>query len=258
VIREPLYVRLATCHAELGRFAEGQTFGEEVLQIAEEVGHPASLMRAYQGLGLPALHQGDLPMALPLLEWAMGICQDLDPTARLPEMAAALGAAYTLAGRIAESLSLLTQAQKQTTAIAIVFIQVLYRLSLGEAQMMAGHLEEAHALAERALALAHTHQARGQQAYALRLLGDIVARREPPESALAEAHYRQALALTDELNMRPLQAHCYLGLGTLYGRVGRQDHARAELSTAIALYRSLAMTFWLSQAEAALAEVEGP
>ena len=89
--------------------------------------------------------------------------------------------------------------------------------------MLAGRLEEAHALAERALALARTHQERGHQAYALRLLGDIAARREPPESASAEAHYRQALTLAEELGMRPLQAHCHRGLGTLYAKIGRRS-----------------------------------
>jgi tetratricopeptide (TPR) repeat protein len=251
------YVRLATCHAELGRFAEGRTFGEEALQIAEEVGHPASLMRAYQGLGLPALRQGDLPRALPLLERAIGICQDLDLTARLPEMAAALGAAYTLDGRIADALSLLTQTLEQTTAIEIIFIQVLCRLSLGEAQMLAGRLEEAQALAEHALGLARTHQERGHQAYALRLLGDMAVRRAPQESALAEAYDRQALALAEDLGMRPLQAHCHLGLGNLYTDIGRRAEAHAELSAAFDLYRAMDMTFWLPQAEVALAQL-GP
>ena len=105
---------------------------------------------------------------------------------------------------------------EQTTATERVGFQALCRLSLGEAQLLAGRLEEAHALAERALALAREHQERGNQAYALRLLGDIAARRDPPESAQAEAHYQQALALADELGMRPLVAHCHLGLGTLY------------------------------------------
>ena len=73
----------------------------------------------------------------------------------------------------------------------------------------------------------------------------------------AEAHYRQALALADELGMRPLQAHCHRGLGTLYAKIGRREQARAELSTAIELYRAMDMTFWLPQAEAALAQVEG-
>jgi hypothetical protein len=66
----------------------------------------------------------------------------------------------------------------------------------------------------------------------------------------------QALALADELGMRPLQAHCHLGLGAFYGQVGRREQACSELSTAIALYRAMDMTFWLPQAEASLAQVE--
>ena len=73
----------------------------------------------------------------------------------------------------------------------------------------------------------------------------------------AEAHYHQALALAEELGMRPLQAHCHRGLGTLYATTGQREQARTELSTAIELYRAMDMTFWLPQAEAALAQVEG-
>jgi tetratricopeptide (TPR) repeat protein len=79
----------------------------------------------------------------------------------------------------------------------------------------------------------------------------------PPDVAPAEAHYQQALALAEALGMRPLQAHCHFGLGTLYAKNGRPEQARAELSTAIALYRSMDMVFWLPQAEVMLAQVEG-
>ena len=51
--------------------------------------------------------------------------------------------------------------------------------------------------------------------------------------------------------MRPLEAHCHRGLGTLYAKLGRREQARTELSTAIELYRAMDMTFWLPQAEAA-------
>jgi tetratricopeptide (TPR) repeat protein len=121
--------------------------------------------------------------------------------------------------------------------------------------MQTGRLGDAHALAEQALAHAHAHQERGNQAYALRLLGDIAARREPPESDQAGEYYCQALALAEELGMRPLVAHCHHGLGRLYGQTGRVEQARAALATAIDLYRAMDMTFWLPQAEAALAEV---
>jgi hypothetical protein len=54
--------------------------------------------------------------------------------------------------------------------------------------------------------------------------------------------------------MRPLQAHCHLGLGTLYANQDQSEQARVELSDAIALYRAMDMAFWLPQAEAALAQ----
>ena len=55
--------------------------------------------------------------------------------------------------------------------------------------------------------------------------------------------------------MRPLMAHCHLGLSRLYGQIGQRQQARAALATAIALYRTMDMTFWLPQAEAALVQV---
>jgi tetratricopeptide (TPR) repeat protein len=107
----------------------------------------------------------------------------------------------------------------------------------------------------RALARARTHQQRGRQAYARRLLGEIAAPRNPLEVESADDYYRQAMTLADELGIRPLQAHCHHGLGKLYATIGRRAEACAELSAAVELYRDMKMTFWLPQAEAALAQV---
>jgi tetratricopeptide (TPR) repeat protein len=209
-------------------------------------------MLASWGLGLLSVRQGDLRRALPVLERAVGLCHEADLPAYFPQIAAALGAAYTLAGRVTDAVPLLTRALEQH--VAAVSFRALCSLSLGEAQMWAGHLEEAQALAERALAHARAHQGRGHEAYARCLLGEIAARREPPEVAQAAAHYQQALALAAELGMRPLQAHCHRGLGTLYATAGQREQAHAALTTAIELYRAMDMTFWLPQTEAALAQ----
>jgi predicted ATPase len=243
---------LALGHAELGTFAEGRAFGEEGLRIAEAVDHPASLMSASLGVGRLSLRQGDLPRALPLLERAMGLCQDVGFLLFFPGTAAALGAAYTLAGRSADAVALLTQTLEQTMATERVLARC--SLPLGEAHLLAGCLEEAQALAERALTLARAYQERGNQAYALRLLGESAARRDPPDVEPAASHYRQALALAEELGMRPLQAHCHRGLGTLYARLGQWEQARPALDAARDLYRAMAMTFWLPQVEARLAQ----
>src|SRR5262245_10789333 len=248
---------LAQCHAELGLFAEGISLGQEGLRIAEASNHAISLVFAGWKIGLLALRQGDLPRALPLLERAMSICQNTDFPSFFTQVCADLGAAYTLGGRGADAVLLLTQALEQSATMESVHGQALCSLSLGEAQMLSGHLEEAHALAERALAGAREHQRRGNEAYALRLLGDIAVRREPLDVEQAETYYQQALALANELGMRPLLTHCHRGLGTLYTATGQREQTRTALTTAIEMSRAMDMTFWLPQTEATLAQVEG-
>jgi tetratricopeptide (TPR) repeat protein len=129
--------------------------------------------------------------------------------------------------------------------------------ALSEAFLLAGRTDEALQTAQRALDLARAHKEQAHEAWALQLLGEIAAQRDPPDGDKAEASYRQALALAEELGMRPLQAHCHLGLGKLYAQIGRRAEARAELSAAITLYSAMEMTFWLPQAEAARGQVEG-
>jgi hypothetical protein len=87
----------------------------------------------------------------------------------------------------------------------------------------------------------------------LRLLGQIAAHGDPPDAEAARHHYGAALARADELGMRPLQAHCHLGLGTLYRKIGDRPKAEEHL-TAATLYREMDKGFWLAQVEAALKE----
>jgi tetratricopeptide (TPR) repeat protein len=244
---------LTQCHAELGAFAESRPLAEEGFQIAQTVAHPASLLLASYGLGLLALRQGDLPKALSWLAQAVGSCQEAARPATYPAVAAALGAAYALGGRRAEAVPLLTSTLEQTMTTMRTGLPMLF----GFPALCHLSPEEAQAFAVRALELARTHQAQGHEAYALHLLGEIAAHREPPEAESAETYYHQALALADELGMRPLQAHCHRGLALLYATTGQQEPARAALSTACDLYRDMDMTFWLPETEATLAQVEG-
>jgi tetratricopeptide (TPR) repeat protein len=128
---------------------------------------------------------------------------------------------------------------------------------LSEAYRLAGRLDDARRRAEQACDLARQYTQRGTQTWALWLQGECTARQASPAVDPAVGHYRQALTLAEELGMRPLVAHCHLGLGTLYAKIDCPEPARAELSAAIELYRAMDMTFWLPQAEATLAQVEG-
>ena len=76
--------------------------------------------------------------------------------------------------------------------------------------------------------------------------------------ATAEAHYGAAMALASELGMRPLVAHCHLGLGKLYRRAGKRLQAKEQLITSMSMFREMDMGFWLQKAEAELQVIERP
>ena len=249
-------VVLVECLAEVGAFAEGLAIGTEGRQIAEAVDHPVSRVIAYFSLGLLALNQGDFPEAVRMLERSLRLAQVIEFLLWSPRIASALGSAYARSGRVAEALSLLEQTLEEAERSGFLYEQALRVTWLSEAYLLAGRRAEASASAVRALALARSQQERGHEAWTLRLLGEIAAQCEPPAVAEAVAHYQQALALAEELGMRPLQAHCHRGLGTLYAQAGRPEQTRTALSTAIALYRDMGMTFWLPQAEAVLTQLE--
>jgi sugar phosphate isomerase/epimerase len=80
---------------------------------------------------------------------------------------------------------------------------------------------------------------------------------DQPDIRTAEAHYREAIALAGELGMRPLIAHCHLGLAKLYRRPGDGVEVQEHLKAALAMYREMGMTFWLEKAEATLEPPHG-
>ena len=73
--------------------------------------------------------------------------------------------------------------------------------------------------------------------------------------AKAEEHYHHAMALASELRMRPLVAHCHVGLGKLYRRTGNIEKAKLHLTNGVAMMREMEMGLWLEKAEAELAKV---
>jgi len=116
---------------------------------------------------------------------------------------------------------------------------------------LAGRIDDALATATEALALCRARDERGREAYALRLLGEITAARDPVDVQTAGDYYRQAIDLARHLGMRPLMADCHLGLGILYRKM-TPARARREIEIAIDEYRAMGSTAWSNRAEIAL------
>jgi class 3 adenylate cyclase/tetratricopeptide (TPR) repeat protein len=250
------YAWLVRSLAELGAFAEGMTHAEEAVRIAEVADHSFTLFDAYYSVGCLCLRKGEIPKALPLLERALALVQSRNMLIVFPSTASALGVAYALSGQVRQALPLLEQAMQLSESMGIKATHALGVAALSEAYLLAGRIDEALPLAGRALECSSDLKQYGHQAWILRLLGEIVAHRHPPEAEQAEAYYRQALTMAEDLGMRPLQAHCHRGLGALYATTGQREQACAALAAAVTLYRDMDMTCWLPETEAALAQVQ--
>jgi len=240
---------LADALAERGEFDQSIAEAEEGLRLAEAADHPFSLGQAYLALGYVHAVKGEFDQAVPLLERALALAREWNIRLLSPSCTGFLGYTYARSGRLEEGLALLAQARTAFESRVATVFHSLVTAHSGEACILAGRLQEAHRHAERALTLTRERGERGDEAYALRLLGEIHSRETPPDDRKAEARYCQAMTLADHLGMRPLVAHCHLGLGKLYRRTDRREQAQGHLTSAATMYREMGMTYWLETAE---------
>ncbi len=243
---------LTQCLAATGRFAEGRRLGEEGVRLGEEAEHPTSLIHMLCSLGMLHLLQGDSERAIAILERSLELCASANIQVYVPMVASRLGSAYAQARRIEEALPRLEQGVESSAAASRAAFLALNTVSLAEGYLFLNRVEEARLSAERALDLARQYKERGHQAWTLKLLGDIAMHESGRDPAGAAAHYGAALALSGELRMRPLAAHCRIGMARVHAAERALDRARAEAAAARAEYEAMAMDFWREHAAAAL------
>jgi tetratricopeptide (TPR) repeat protein len=240
---------LARALAERGVFDEGEAHGYEAIRMAEGLDHPFSVVVGCLDLAYLKSVRGELSQAADLLERAVAQCREWNITSHTPIAMASLGYVYAWSGRIAEGDSCMQQALTAYEGAGIGYYHSLSVERLGEAYLLAERVENARACADRAVMLARGRGERGCEAWALRLLGEIASHPARPDVAAAAAHYGAAMTLASELDMRPLVAHCHLGLGRLYRRTGNPAQAQEHLTTARAMYGKMGMAYWLERLE---------
>ena len=205
--------------AQLGKFSQAGSYGDEAIQAAVEIAHPYSIAYAYYGVGVLNFIKGDFAKAIDVLERGLKLCDSAEIPVQRPLVASCLGAAYGFVGRSREALQLLESAVENTASMKRMAGQAMRVAWLSGAYLLADRMEEAEAFARRGLELADESRDKGTQAWLLGILGDLRTRRSLSGTKDAEAYYRQALALAQDLAMRPLQAHCHLGLANVYGEM---------------------------------------
>jgi tetratricopeptide (TPR) repeat protein len=223
--------------AELGEFQAATARAEEASRIAESSNHPHNVVAASWAAGYLACTKGEIATAIPVLERGFAMCRGANIAVWLRPSTALLGRAYALSGRLAAALTLLEQAVRQADENNVAL--AAWETYLGEAYMLAGRLDDALPPARHALSLAQERKEKGFQAHVLRLSAEIATRGNRVNEA--EDFCLRAVALAEELGMRPLAAHCHFELGTLYRKAGQPQRAEAHFLTAGTLFRQLNM-----------------
>jgi tetratricopeptide (TPR) repeat protein len=247
---------LANALGSLGRFAEAFGRIREALAIAEEARHDYSSLGPLLALGTLKLDQGDFFGALAPLERGLDLCRTREAPLPLPDFTWALGAAYHATGRRTEGVTLMEDAARRVAERGVTWHWWASRVgALGDAYLVDGRHADALRTAREGLAAARHLGERGAEGHLLRLMGDLAAHPDGLEAGTAEAHYRQAQALAQELGLRPLLARCHFGLGALYRRAGKRPEAREHTTTAGTMFGEMDMRYWREQAEMATDEL---
>jgi transcriptional regulator with AAA-type ATPase domain/tetratricopeptide (TPR) repeat protein len=237
--------------AHLGRFAEAAEHEAEAIRLAESTNHAFTIGIAHFAAGTLHPLTGDWVKALSLVEHGIAVLRTGNVVLLLPDVIASSAWALAQLGEASKALNRLREGE-----------QLLEREragghgghhgwayhSLGRAHLLLDRLDEARRLSGRAVEFSPNQP--GFVAHAMHLLGDIATHPDQFDAECGEAHYRKALALAEPRAMRPLIAHCHLGLGKIYRRTGKSEEAQEHLITATTMYREMDMRFWLEQAEA--------
>jgi tetratricopeptide (TPR) repeat protein len=244
-----VYCRLWVVHslAELGRFAEASLYEAELLRLARPTQHPFSVGEACNAASRLHLRKGDWATARSVIEHGIAALQTGNIVVVLPTMVAASAWVLAQVGEASEALARLREGEQLTERQVTRGVVLMHYESLGRAALLLDRLDEAQSLGERAVTYSPSRH--GIAADALHLLGDIASHPDRFDAETGETHYRKALALAEPRGMRPLIAHCHLGLGKLYRRTGQHEQAHEHLTIATTLYREMDMQFWLEQAE---------
>ena len=244
----PTRAWLAWALGSLGEFDEALSLGRDAIRIADARGDKVQEASARCLLANVHLGFGDVGAAISLLERSAAACRAHGVTDWLGPVLMQLGFACALAGRLDEAIALGEEGRAVCEPDRALTGHATRLAGLAQTYLLAGRRAEAEATARRGIELAQQHRQPAGEAMCLHALGRIVAGAEPPDLVTAQDGFRRAQQMAAARGMRPLVAHCHLGLATTYARAGARTEAIEHLAAAAALYREMGMRSWLDAA----------
>jgi tetratricopeptide (TPR) repeat protein len=221
-----------------------------MIRVAEPIEHTFTVCMVLYAKGGLQLAKGEWAEARLQLERWVAVARPGNSLLHLPWGIACSAWPLAQLGEAEEALARIREGEpllERQAAIGVRASIAWFYNSLGRACLLLGRRDDAKRLGDRALDFCSSQP--GFAAHALHLLGDVAAHPDQFDAGRGETHYREALAIAEGLWMRPLAAHCHLGLGKVYRRTGQRDQARDHLAVAATMYRDMGMTYWLEQAE---------
>ena len=219
------------------------------MRRAEAVEHPFSIVGMCIALGLVHLRRGTANEAITFLERGINLCQTYGLDTWVPLNASSLGLAYAFTGRHSEAVEIVEDAIRRGKEARLTHYEPVRMNFLSQVYSLSGRYQDALAIAQDTLKLARRYGERGAEAWASYLIGASMAELHPNQRKDVRESYIAAQNLAEELSMRPLIAHCALGLAKLDAASGDRATARSELQSALSMYRDMDMQFYLQLAE---------
>ncbi len=246
---------LAWCLATTGDFPRASMYGELATRAAEASNHPAWQAYSYSYRAWSLLYKGESEEAFSWGDKALRLCESKNLLLWLPVACAGCGWILARSGQAVEGLPYLERAVALWEKLGIRTGASVFQWVSAEGLLLAGKLDQAWQTAQKALELASASAEHGNEAEALRTLGDIATAQDPRNPEGAATLYHRARLVGEELGMRPLVAHCHLGLGKLFRLAGKREQATEHLTTATTMYREMGMAYWLEKAEQEMKEL---
>ena len=234
---------LAFSLSERGKFDAAARYAHNAQHVAEGSGHAYSQMIALTFAGLVSIRRGQAARAMLPLQRSYELCRKRHLAVWQPVSSSLLGLALARLGNEQEALRLLEDGVAVSRELGVNAYLSAWMVNLAEGQLAAGQRERALTTAREAAQRAQDSGERGHRAYALWLLGEM-------EQAPARSY--EALALAEELGMRPLCAHIQRDLGHRMLALGQPERAEEHLRSASELFSEMNMSPWFERSSAGL------